>query len=274
LSAWFLPSAASACPFSRCRPGACCRRQRGPALAHETLTTKPEEALAAVYEFIGEKPFKHDFSNIEFDENDWSWLDHARNPYKVEAASLSLAFLSVAQLRQMRSKKSLPEQSVKQPGGSRRRPFSSVTRQLSATSFPIGRSRQVSQHGLAGFFGLSKRFKGRAGHPDGACILRERAPRCHIAGRSVKAATAPALVTDHEGKAVVARVPYFHVLDGTNDAGELHSHSTAVAILDADRARAAPIVIPPSQNKRLKLGGAGAVREPVMPNATRTMELR
>jgi hypothetical protein len=39
-------------------------------------------------------------------------------------------------------------------------------------------------------------------------------------------------MTDHEGKAVAARVPYFHVLDGTNDAGELHSHSTAVAILD------------------------------------------
>ena len=38
-----------------------------PVLLHETLTTKPEEALAAVYEFIGEKPFKHDFNNIEFD---------------------------------------------------------------------------------------------------------------------------------------------------------------------------------------------------------------
>jgi hypothetical protein len=53
-------------------------------------------------------------------------------------------------------------------------------------------------------------------------------------------------MTDHEGKAVAARVPYFHVRDGINDAGELHSHSTAVAILDADRARAALIVIPPA----------------------------
>jgi hypothetical protein len=43
----------------------------------------------------------------------------------------------------------------------------------------------------------------------------------------VKAGTAAALVTDHERKAVAARVPYFHVLDGTNDAHELHGHSTA-----------------------------------------------
>jgi hypothetical protein len=133
------------------------------------------------------------------------------------------------------------------PAGSRRRAFSSVTRQLAhPRSFPIEISRQVSQHGLAGFFGLSKRFKGRAGHPDGARILRERAPRCYIAGRSMKAGTAAALITDHEGKAVAARVPYFHVVDGINDAGELHSHSTAVAILDAHGAQAALIVIPPA----------------------------
>src|SRR5260370_21760240 len=56
----------------------------------------------------------------------------------------------------------------------------------------------------------------------------DRTPRRHEAGSSVKAGTAAALITDHEGKAVAARVPYFHVLDGTNDAGELHSHSTAV----------------------------------------------
>jgi hypothetical protein len=137
---------------------------------------------------------------------------------------------------------------VTQPAGSRRRAFSSVMRQLAAapSSFPIELSRQVSQHGLAGFFGLGKRFKGRSGHPDGAHIPRERAPRCHIPGRPVKAGTAAALMTDHEGKAVAARVPYFHVLDGINDAGELHIHSTAVAILDADRARAALIVIGPS----------------------------
>src|ERR1700681_3184211 len=106
--------------------------------------------------------------------------------------------------------------------------LSSVPRQLAAspTSSSIWIFRQVSQNGLAGFFGLSKRFKGRAADPDGGRISRERAPRCHIAGRPVKAGTAAALVTDHEGKAVAAGVPYFHVLDGTNDAGELHSHST------------------------------------------------
>jgi len=91
------------------------------ALTYETLTTKPAEALAAVYDFIGEKPFKHDFNNIEFDaeefdrrigtpglhrvgrsihanerrsvlpmelirkyENDSFWLDPARNPYNVK----------------------------------------------------------------------------------------------------------------------------------------------------------------------------------------------
>lgn len=91
------------------------------ALTYETLTTKPAEALAAVYDFIGEQPFKHDFNNIEFDaeefdrrigtpglhrvgrsihanerrsvlpmelirkyENDSFWLDPARNPYNVK----------------------------------------------------------------------------------------------------------------------------------------------------------------------------------------------
>jgi sulfotransferase len=91
------------------------------ALTYETLTTKPEQALAAVYEFIGEMPFNHDFNNIEFDaeefdrrigtpglhkvgrsihanerrnllpaelirkyENDAFWLDPPGNPYKVK----------------------------------------------------------------------------------------------------------------------------------------------------------------------------------------------
>jgi hypothetical protein len=86
------------------------------------------------------------------------------------------------------------------------------------------RTRQVLQHGPASFFGLSERFKGRAADPDGAPVLMDRTPRCHIAGRSVKAGTAAALTTDRERKAVAARGPYFHVLDGINDAGELHGH--------------------------------------------------
>jgi len=37
------------------------------ALTYETLTSKPREAIAAIYDFLGEKPFTHDFENIEFD---------------------------------------------------------------------------------------------------------------------------------------------------------------------------------------------------------------
>jgi hypothetical protein len=88
----------------------------------------------------------------------------------------------------------------------------------------------VAQQGLAGFFGLSERLKGRAANPDGAPVLMNRTPRRHEAGSSVKAGTAATFITDHERKAVVARVPYFHVLDGTNDAGELHGHPTALQI--------------------------------------------
>lgn len=36
-------------------------------LTYETLTGKPQEAMAAVYAFIGEEPFAHDFENVEFD---------------------------------------------------------------------------------------------------------------------------------------------------------------------------------------------------------------
>jgi sulfotransferase len=89
-------------------------------LTYETLTGKPQEALAAIYDFIAEEPFVHDFENVEFDaaefdrrlgtpglhqvsrrvrveqrrtvlppdlvkkfEGDSFWLDPARNPNKV-----------------------------------------------------------------------------------------------------------------------------------------------------------------------------------------------
>jgi hypothetical protein len=52
----------------------------------------------------------------------------------------------------------------------------------------------------------------------------DRTPRRDEAGASMKAATAAALITDHERKAVAARVLYFHVLDGTNDTAELQRH--------------------------------------------------
>jgi hypothetical protein len=76
----------------------------------------------------------------------------------------------------------------------------------------------------AGFFGLSERFEGRAADLDGARVLMDRTPRRDEAGASMKAGTAAALITDHERKAVAARVPYFHVLDGTNDTAELQRH--------------------------------------------------
>jgi hypothetical protein len=84
-------------------------------------------------------------------------------------------------------------------------------------------SRQVAQHGLAGLFGLSQRFEGRAADLDRArFLMMDRTPGRHEAGSSVKAGTVAALIADHERKALAAPAPYFHVRDGTNDAGELH----------------------------------------------------
>jgi sulfotransferase len=40
-------------------------------LRYETLTSKPAEAMKAVYDFVGEKPFKHDFDNVEFDAEEF-----------------------------------------------------------------------------------------------------------------------------------------------------------------------------------------------------------
>jgi hypothetical protein len=59
-----------------------------------------------------------------------------------------------------------------------------------------------------------------------ASVLIDRSPRSHEPSASLKAGTAVALITDHERKAVSIRVPYFHVFDATDDADELHGHST------------------------------------------------
>jgi sulfotransferase len=40
-------------------------------VTYETLTSKPKETIAAIYDFIGEKPFEHDFENIEFDASEF-----------------------------------------------------------------------------------------------------------------------------------------------------------------------------------------------------------
>jgi hypothetical protein len=37
------------------------------ALTYETLTAAPDRAIAAFYDFIGERLFAHDFENVEFD---------------------------------------------------------------------------------------------------------------------------------------------------------------------------------------------------------------
>jgi CheY-like chemotaxis protein len=58
----------------------------------------------------------------------------------------------------------------------------------------------------------------------------EWTPRRREARSSVKAGTASALISDHERKGVAARVPQFHVLGGTKDAGELQRHPNALRI--------------------------------------------
>ena len=40
-------------------------------LQYETLVRDPAKALAAVYEFIGEPLFKHDFNNVQFDASEF-----------------------------------------------------------------------------------------------------------------------------------------------------------------------------------------------------------
>lgn len=40
-------------------------------LQYETLVSDPQKAIAAVYQFIGEAPFEHDFEHIEFDASDF-----------------------------------------------------------------------------------------------------------------------------------------------------------------------------------------------------------
>ena len=49
-----------------------------------------------------------------------------------------------------------------------------------------------------------------------------RTPRSYEAGIALKTGTAPAHITDDEGKAVATRIPYLDVFDRSNDATELH----------------------------------------------------
>jgi hypothetical protein len=45
--------------------------RQNPLLRYETLTSKPADAMTAVYDFIGEKHFSHDFNNVEFDAEEY-----------------------------------------------------------------------------------------------------------------------------------------------------------------------------------------------------------
>ncbi|MEO7066883.1 MAG: sulfotransferase, partial [Rhodanobacter sp.] len=38
---------------------------------YETLTTEPAKALKAIYDFIGEAPFKHDFDHVDYDVSEF-----------------------------------------------------------------------------------------------------------------------------------------------------------------------------------------------------------
>jgi sulfotransferase len=40
-------------------------------LRYETLTSRPADAMKAVYAFVGEKPYGHDFNNVEFDAEEF-----------------------------------------------------------------------------------------------------------------------------------------------------------------------------------------------------------
>lgn len=40
-------------------------------LRYEALTSRPAEAMSAVYDFIGEQPFAHDFDNVTFDAKEF-----------------------------------------------------------------------------------------------------------------------------------------------------------------------------------------------------------
>ena len=37
-------------------------------IKYETLTREPEKAIGAIYDFVGEPPFKHDFDNVQYSE--------------------------------------------------------------------------------------------------------------------------------------------------------------------------------------------------------------
>jgi len=80
----------------------------------------------------------------------------------------------------------------------------------------------MSQHNVAGLFGIGKGLERRANNLHREPILIKRTPGGYEAGFALKARTAAALITDHKRKAVTTRIPYLDVFDWKNDATELH----------------------------------------------------
>ena len=54
-------------------------------LQYETLTREPAKALASIYSFIGEKPFKHDFDNVSYDASEFDTRAGTPGLHKVRA---------------------------------------------------------------------------------------------------------------------------------------------------------------------------------------------
>ena len=78
----------------------------------------------------------------------------------------------------------------------------------------------MSQHNVAGLFGIGKGLERRA--DDLHCGPSLITPGGYEAGFALKAGAAATLVTDHKRKAVATRIPYLDVFDRENHATELH----------------------------------------------------
>ena len=54
-------------------------------IQYESLTRNPKATLAAIYDFIGEKPFKHDFENIEYEASEFDLRASTPGLHKVKS---------------------------------------------------------------------------------------------------------------------------------------------------------------------------------------------
>ncbi|MEO8742671.1 MAG: sulfotransferase [Lysobacteraceae bacterium] len=54
-------------------------------LQYETLTREPKKAMAAIYSFIGEPPFKHDFEHVEYNANEFDTRAGTPGLHKVKS---------------------------------------------------------------------------------------------------------------------------------------------------------------------------------------------